>query len=135
MTTELAAAPLVAQREPSRAMRSLRRFFRDPKAVVGAALLVLFVVLAVGGRMLAPYGEREQNPRDRLQGPSLRHLMGTDRLGRDIFSRVIYGTRTSISVGLLAVGVASLIGVPLGLISGYLGGWADEGLMRFVDAW
>jgi len=62
-------------------------------------------------------------------------LLGTDRIGRDVFSRVIYGTRTSISVGLVAVAVACAIGVPLGLIAGYSGRWTDEILMRIVDAW
>ena len=61
--------------------------------------------------------------------------MGTDRLGRDVMSRAIYGTRVSVSVGLIAVGVAAAIGLPIGLAAGYLGGWVDEALMRFVDAW
>jgi peptide/nickel transport system permease protein len=133
MSAHAAGGPAVF-RQPS-PLRWLRRFLRDPKAAIASALLAVFVVLAVAAPVLAPYGETEQNIDDRLSGPTLRHPMGTDRLGRDILSRVIYGTRTSVSVGLLAVGVACLIGLPLGVISGYAGGWLDEVLMRFVDGW
>jgi peptide/nickel transport system permease protein len=115
--------------------RRIPRFFRDPKAAVSGVLLVCFVLVAVASPLVAPYGENKQNLADSHQEPSLKHLLGTDRIGRDVFSRMIYGTRTSISVGLIAVAVASAIGVPLGLIAGYSGRWTDEILMRIVDAW
>jgi ABC-type dipeptide/oligopeptide/nickel transport system permease subunit len=130
-----ADAPRLSTVWQSPTVRLMRRFYRDPKAIIATCLLVLFVVLAVGAPLVAPYGEAEQILEDRLVGPSLEHPMGTDRLGRDLFSRVIYGTRASVSVGLVAVAVGCLIGVPLGLVCGYLGGWLDEIAMRFVDAW
>jgi len=114
---------------------TLRRFFKDPKAVLGAVLLSGFLLFAVGAPVIAPEGSNELHPTLGLETPTLAHPMGTDRVGRDILSRVIYGTRTSVSVGLIAVAVACAIGVPLGLISGFFGGWVDEIAMRFVDAW
>jgi ABC-type dipeptide/oligopeptide/nickel transport system permease subunit len=103
--------------------------------VIGAFLIAGFIVLAVGAPVIAPYGENELNPRLGLELPSWSHPLGTDRVGRDVLSRVIFGARTSLSVGLIAVGVACAIGVPLGLVSGWVGGWLDEILMRVVDAW
>lgn len=111
------------------------RFFRDPKAVVAITILSIYVFIAIAAPVIAPYGVNEQNWEKSLANPSLEHLVGTDRLGRDVLTRIIYGTRISLSVGLLAVGLAAVIGVPLGLLSGYVGGWLDEVLMRFVDAW
>src|SRR5438105_3148095 len=90
----------------SPAWRLLKHFFRDPKAIVSAVILAGFLILALGSSWIAPYGENEQNPLESREAPSGHHLMGTDRIGRDVFSRVVYGTRTSISVGLIAVAVA-----------------------------
>lgn len=114
---------------------SLARFFRDPKATVAVAILGVIILCAIGAPLIAPYGANEQDYSNSLASPSLRHPLGTDRLGRDVLTRIIYGARISVSVGLIAVGLAAGIGVPLGLLSGYVGGWIDEGLMRFVDAW
>ena len=128
-------APLLRDNAIVKRHRRFPRFFRDPKAAVSVVLLICFVVLAIGSPAVAPYGENKQNLLASHEGPSLKHLLGTDRIGRDVFSRVIYGTSTSISVGLVAVAVACAIGVPLGLIAGYSGRWTDEILMRIVDAW
>ena len=128
-------APLLRDNAIVKRHRRFPRFFRDPKAAVSVVLLICFVVLAIGSPAVAPYGENKQNLLASHEGPSLKHLLGTDRIGRDVFSRVIYGTRTSISVGLVAVAVACALGVPLGLIAGYSGRWTDEILMRIVDAW
>jgi peptide/nickel transport system permease protein len=117
------------------ARKSVRRFFRDPKAVIAVIILVVFVTVAVTADLITPYGQTQQSPRESLEFPSWDHLLGTDRLGRDLLDRIIYGTRVSVSVGLIAVGLAAGIGVPIGLISGYFGGWTDEVLMRLVDAW
>lgn len=121
--------PLVLSR-----WRSFRRFVADPKAAVAVSLLAVFVLIALFAPLLAPYGEAEQNPLASLQGPSLEHPLGTDRLGRDVLSRVIYGSRVSLRIGFISVGLAASIGIPIGLIAGYAGGWVDEILMRFVDA-
>ncbi len=113
----------------------LKHFFADPKAVIAVAILSMFALFAVGAPLIAPYGENDQDTTVSLHGPSLEHPLGTDRLGRDLLSRVIYGTRTSASVGFVAVGLASIIGLPIGLAAGGFGGWIDTVLMRFIDAW
>ncbi|HXH23101.1 MAG TPA: ABC transporter permease [Dehalococcoidia bacterium] len=110
-------------------------FLADPKAAVAVAILAFFLVLAVFAPLIAPYGENQQDRRASLQGPSASHPFGTDRLGRDVLSRIIYGSRVSLRVGFIAVGIAAAIGIPLGLIAGWLGRWADEVIMRVVDAW
>lgn len=82
---------------------------------------------------LAPYDPIEQDIPNRLQAPSREHLMGTDQLGRDIFSRILYGARISLGVSVMVVGISLLIGIVMGVVSGYVGGWADETIMRLVD--
>lgn len=119
----------------ARRLRAFLRFFRDPKAAIAGFVLAVFVVLAVIGPTIAPYGENEQNLRNQLAEPSREHPMGTDLHGRDVLSRIMYGARTSVSVGFIAVGIGALVGLPIGIIAGYFGGWIDEVLMRFVDAW
>ncbi len=92
-----------------------------------------FLALALAGPYLVGYDPNEPNPRDRLQGPSVSHLLGTDDTGRDIASRIAHGARISLLMGLLATLLPSLIGVPLGLLAGYLGGRWDLLIMRVVD--
>jgi len=116
-------------------LRSLRSFLADPKAAVASVILTLIVLMAVFAPLIAPYGENQQDRTASLVSPSWSHPFGTDRLGRDVLSRVIYGSRVSLRVGVIAVGIAAAIGIPLGLFAGYLGKWADEAIMRFVDAW
>jgi len=116
-------------------LHGVRFFLSDPKALVSTVILTFFVVLALFAPLIAPYGEDEQNRRASLEKPSSAHLLGTDRLGRDVLSRIIYGSRVSLRVGVIAVGIAAAIGIPIGLVAGYLGRWADEILMRIVDAW
>ncbi len=116
-------------------LKHTRKFFADPKAVLGGSILIVFVLVAVFAPVVAPYGENQTNPARSLEGPSVEHPLGTDRLGRDILSRIIYGSRVSVAIGVVAAGLAVLIGVPLGLIAGYVGGFVDDLIMRFVDAW
>ncbi len=110
-------------------------FLAEPKAIVATVILSFFLFLAVFAPLIAPYGEDEQNRRASLESPSSAHPFGTDRLGRDVLSRIIYGSRVSLRVGIIAVGIAAAIGIPLGLVAGYAGRWLDEVLMRIVDAW
>ena len=114
---------------------NLLSFLAEPKAAVATTILTIFLALAIFAPLVAPYGEDEQNRRASLQSPSIEHVFGTDRLGRDVLSRVIYGSRVSLRVGIIAVGIAAAIGIPLGLVAGYMGRWVDEIIMRFVDAW
>jgi peptide/nickel transport system permease protein len=110
-----------------------RRFKRHRLALIGGAVLVLLYVMAVVGPALAPYGYAELDFTAINQGPSLKHPMGTDEIGRDEFTRVIYGGRISLLVG-LGVGVFStLIGAGVGIIAGYYGRWVDTGAMSFTD--
>ena len=127
------AVPVV--RDRTRWFKAVRAFYRDPKAVFASAILLTFIFIAITAPILSPHPVNDQNPFNSLQPPSWEHFLGTDRLGRDLLTRIMYGTRISVSVGLIAVGIAAGVGVPLGLIAGHFGGWLDEILMRFMDAW
>ena len=112
---------------------ALSRFFYNRLALFGVGLLAVLILLSVFANVLAPYDPIRRNVSEAMVGPSLRHWLGTDPLGRDEFSRVLYGGRLSLYVGLASVILSMAIGVPLGLLSGYFGGWVDGTLMRIVD--
>ncbi|HEX6967728.1 MAG TPA: ABC transporter permease [Micromonosporaceae bacterium] len=118
-------------------VRALYRFFdRSWLAMAALAVLVLFIVVGLFAPLLAPYDPNVQDLANRLQPPlAPGHLLGTDVLGRDVLSRLIHGTRVSLVVGFAAVALSGVIGVAVGLISGYFGGWIDTVFMRIVDAW
>jgi len=102
------------------------------------SVLVIFavVIMALLAPIIAPYPQQalgEPNPAERLQPPSWKHIMGTDHMGRDIFSRIIYGSRTSLIVGISVTFLAALIGLPVGIVAGYYGGFVDTILMRVTD--
>jgi ABC-type dipeptide/oligopeptide/nickel transport system permease subunit len=99
----------------------------------GLGIFVLMVVTATLAPLLAPYDPLEQNYLEAMQGPSAKHWLGTDSFGRDMLSRIIYGARIALIVGVLAVGLAMVVGVTLGLISGYYGGIIDTIIMRIMD--
>jgi len=101
--------------------------------VAGIAAVSLLFIVAIFAPVIAPYDYREQNIGQRLMPPSSQHILGTDELGRDVFSRMVFGTRISISVGIIAVAIAAFIGILLGAIAGYWGGWVDNVIMRVVD--
>ena len=102
--------------------------------VIGSALLILAMgLVAISAPLLAPYPYDAQDNHHLLQAPSWEHPMGTDRLGRDLMSRLIYGARLSLSIGVLTAVTAMLIGTLYGAISGYVGGWLDNSMMRGVD--
>ena len=109
------------------------RMKRDKKAMLGLVIVCILLFFALIPDVLAPYGLDEQRPAEALQWPSAAHLMGTDNFGRDIFSRIIYGARTSIQVGFIAVGFACITGCLLGAIAGFYGGWVDNVIMRVMD--
>jgi peptide/nickel transport system permease protein len=119
--------------------RWVRALAGNAKAVVGAGILFLVVVAAVGAPLLAPADPNTQVLTDRLLEPlsvgssGVYHLLGTDQLGRDLWSRIVYGARVSLLVGLAAVALAGTIGVALGLLAGYHGGHADDVIMRLAD--
>ncbi len=113
--------------------RILRRFLQNKSGVVGLVLLSIIVGMAVLADYLAPHDPLEQDIINRLKPPSWEHPMGTDEFGRDVFSRVVYGARISLMVGLVTVALATAVGVPLGLVSGYFGGLPDNTIMRAMD--
>src|SRR5215813_785175 len=111
-----------------------RQFPRHRAAMLGLICLALLCLTAALATWIAPYDPVQIQLSAKLKPPSFEHWLGTDHFGRDVFSRLIYGGRTSLSVGLLVVGFAFVLGVPLGLASGYFGGRVDNLLMRLVDA-
>lgn len=114
-------------------MRGLRTLIRNKSAVIGIAILLVFTFLAVAAPLLTPYDPAKQALESAFQRPSAAHPLGTDNLGRDILARIMYGGRSTLMVGILAVSLATVVGVPLGLISGYLGGWVDMVIQRLAD--
>lgn len=102
-------------------------------ALFGAIIVIAMAIIALFAPFIATYDPNEINLNDALFGPSSRHLLGTDSLGRDLFSRMCYGARISLSVGFVAVGIAVLIGIIFGSIAGYYGGKIDSVISRFID--
>lgn len=113
--------------------RGLRRLWRSRLALVGLAIVIALVVVAIFAPWIAPYSPTRINLRERLKPPSWKHPFGTDDAGRDILSRVIYGSRVTLRICTLVVGLTLAIGTLLGLISGFFGGWVDELVMRVSD--
>ena len=107
---------------------------RNPRMIIGGALVLFWLFIAAFAPIIAPYDPIQVNVLDALLPPSLTHPLGTDDLGRDVLSRVMWGSRVSLSVGAISVGIGFLVGVSLGLAAGYLGGTFDLLIMRVVDA-
>jgi peptide/nickel transport system permease protein len=114
--------------------RALRRLFKRKGAVVGLVIIVLFIGLAILAPWVAPYDPTAQSWTAVRKAPSALHWFGTDEVGRDVLARVIYGARASLLAGVISVGIALSVGVPLGLIAGYAGGPLDALLSRITDA-
>jgi peptide/nickel transport system permease protein len=110
-----------------------RRFRKNRLALVGGLVVLTLFAVSFLAPVIAPYPPNEINVWDKLQPPSLEHPCGTDPLGRDVFSRMIYGARISLKVGFVAVGIATAIGIVMGALAGFYGGWIDSVIMRFVD--
>jgi ABC-type dipeptide/oligopeptide/nickel transport system permease subunit len=110
-----------------------RMFLRNRVATLCAVLVIAILLIALLAPWIAPHCPIEQRLRDRLQPPSRHYLLGTDQLGRDNLSRIIYGSRISVGIGLISVAIAGVLGTSLGMISGYLGGAADNIIMRVMD--
>lgn len=110
----------------------IRRFFKHKLAVVSVVFLCIVIVLALLAPAIAPY-DPNRTTGGFSQAPSAEHWLGTDQVGRDVLSRLLYGTRISLLVGFMATLISTVIGVILGLLSGYFGGWLDMVIMRFTD--
>jgi peptide/nickel transport system permease protein len=130
------AEPLARRRPASPALRFLARLFREkPLGAIGGVIFLAFLFVGVFADLLAPYGANQISPINRLKPPSWAFPFGTDNLGRDMFSRCIYGAQLSVIIGFCAAGLATLISVIIGIVTGYLGGKVDLLTQRFVDAW
>jgi peptide/nickel transport system permease protein len=114
--------------------RAWRRLMQRPAAVVALVIVVLIVLAALLAPLIAPYDPTHQSWTAVRQAPGWEHWFGTDEVGRDVLSRVLYGARASLSAGVVSIAIAVIFGVPLGLLGGYVGGWTDAVLGRFTDA-
>lgn len=119
---------------PSMTRMTASRLIRNPLGRIGIVLLSIVVIAGVFAPLLAPYDPVRQFIGSELQSPSFRHPLGTDEFGRDLLSRIIYGARISLIVGIVAVGLGSAIGISTGLIAAYIGGWVETVMFRFWDA-
>ncbi|MBI5190286.1 MAG: ABC transporter permease [Nitrospirae bacterium] len=117
----------------SLASRFLARFMHNPLAIAGSAVILSLFVVAALASVISPYDPNLIDTGNILAGPTAKHLFGTDELGRDVFTRMLYSTRISLLVGFVAVGISVGIGVVIGAVAGFYGGWIDSLLMRFVD--
>jgi peptide/nickel transport system permease protein len=133
VVTQVSPALAVRAQRAGRGALVWRQLRRNRAALAGGVVLLLLLLVAVFAAAVAPADPILVRPEQRLLPPSRTHPFGTDELGRDVLSRVIYGARISLTVGLISVGVALLGGVSLGLLSGYLGGWVDSLVMRLID--
>lgn len=111
----------------------MKELFKNKLFLFGSIIILFFILLALFAPFLTEYNPTDVNVEEILLPPSLKHPMGTDELGRDVFSRFLYGARVSISVGIIAVGIRIIIGILIGAVAGYFGGIIDSILMRFVD--
>lgn len=111
----------------------LRRLMNNKSAVIGGVVIIIVIISAIFAPVISPYDPYEMNMPGRLQEPDGIHILGTDQFGRDLLTRLIYGARVSLQVGVIAVGLSMFVGVFLGLVAGYYGGWIDRIIMRFVD--
>jgi peptide/nickel transport system permease protein len=129
---------MLTQKKPSAKGTETRRIFRVMfgrwVVVVGTVIIVLLIITAIFAPILAPYPPNQQNLRESETQPSLQHLLGTDNLGRDVLSRIIFGSRIAIMVGVVAVTISGVFGMSLGLLAGYFGGWIQTSIMRIMDA-
>jgi len=134
VTLKVSRAPGAALIWGRRLACFFKRLYAKPLSAIGTTISLIFLLIALAGPLIAPYGENEIVASDARQPPSTQHWFGTDNLGRDVFSRVVLGARQILVLSGLGAFLAVVSGAFLGLLSGYRGGWIDEGLMRFFDS-
>ena len=113
--------------------RFVYQLSKNKMAMIGLVILLIEVLIAIFATQIAPYGYQEIDPTALRQVPSAKHWFGTDEIGRDIFSRVVVGTRYSLSMGIIATAISSVIGIVIGAVAGFAGGWTDNIIMRALD--
>jgi peptide/nickel transport system permease protein len=134
MDTEMTVATATPEAQASYAERALRRLARRRAAMFGLAAVIFFVALALLAPYVAPHDPLQTSWGAIRKAPSELYRFGTDEIGRDVLSRVIWGARASLLAGLVSVSIALTLGVPIGLLAGYAGGWVDTVISRFTDA-
>lgn len=127
----MSALAIPVKKQPN---RTLQKFLSNRAAVLGAVLVGFFALLAILAPLIAGYDPLQTSFTAIRKPPSALHWLGTDELGRDLFSRMAYGARTSLMAGVVSVFIAMIVGVPFGIIAGYFGGWADSIISRLIDA-
>lgn len=120
-------------RRSGRTARFFKRILHSRNVLAGAVVLGAVILLVALAEQISPYEPTQQFRRQRLQPPNAEFLLGTDNLGRDILTRILYGGRVSLQVGIVSVAIGATLGTLLGLIAGYIGGWSDILIMRFID--
>jgi peptide/nickel transport system permease protein len=134
-TTDVPAPPVTPDRRGgSVTRRVLGQFRTDRTAVAAAGFLLLLVVVALAASWLAPHAPNTQNLERALEGPTGTHWLGTDQLGRDVLTRLMYAARLSLGAAVVAVGIAVIVGVPIGIAGGYFGGWVDRLVVLVADS-
>ncbi len=131
--TTVESAARVLPRKQNKALEVLKRMSKNKLAMVGLVIFTIEILIAVFAPLLAPYGYAEMDYAMMQTGPSAAHWFGTDEMGRDILTRLMYGARYSLSVGLIAILLNTAIGVVIGAVAGFFGGWVDNLIMRFLD--
>jgi peptide/nickel transport system permease protein len=121
------------KRKKSRLYDIWQQLRKNKFAVVALIVIILLLLIAIFAKQIAPYSYEVQSPKESYAGSSWEHPLGTDKLGRDILSRLIYGSQQSLQMGIIAVAIAAVIGITIGAIAGFYGGWRDNLLMRFLD--
>jgi len=131
----LVARYMLKKPNPQERIKHLFSFTKgNKKLMIGGFMLLFIIVVALCAPLIAPYTYNEMRTgKSLLESPSWEHPFGTDNFGRDVFSRVVYGTRISLGVAILCVGLGTIVGVPIGMVAGYLGGWFDILIMRLSD--
>jgi len=133
MTQTKVLPAVLAENELPTSPGFFARFIRNPQAVIGFIMVATMIFMALGADFITTSDPTRLSPRDRFIEPGAEHIFGTDHLGRDVLTRMIYGARVSLSVGLAAVSLSALIGTLLGAIAGYFGGWRDLLISRLID--
>ena len=124
----------IQRAEPTPARRALQRLLRRRGAVLGLAVIIFFVILAIAAPWISPHDPIQTSWGTIRKPPSAEFWFGTDEIGRDVLSRVIWGSRASLLAGLLSVSISLSLGIPIGLLAGYVGGWTESLISRFTDA-
>lgn len=132
-TETTSSQPVAHPKNPSLWLDALQRLIKSKTSFIGLCLISILILTAIFAPLIATHDPVDQQLLNRYQAPSGEHWLGTDELGRDIFSRIVYGTRISIQIGVIAVGISAIVGIFLGGVAGYFGRWLDQVIMRLID--